>query len=88
MGIIRHCPPLLVIYRLPLKTSRSEYSRCGASSRIKVRYGATKVHSSSLTSLGYGFLFMTAAYHAHPSKCITASSCGLCAFVVDSRSDV
>ncbi len=29
-------------------------TRCGASGLIKVRYGATKAHSSSLTSVGYG----------------------------------
>ncbi len=31
---------------------RSEWLRCGASSVMKVREGATKAHSSSLTSLG------------------------------------
>ncbi len=31
---------------------RSEWSRCGASSVMKVREGATKARSSSLTSLG------------------------------------
>jgi len=39
-------------HRSPLKSSRNEYSRCGASSFIKVRYGALNAHSSSLTSLG------------------------------------
>jgi hypothetical protein len=35
-----------------LNTSLEECSRCGPSSRINVRYGATKAHSSSVTSLG------------------------------------
>ena len=36
--------------------------RWGASSVIKVRYGAANAHSSSLTSLGYAFLFIHLAY--------------------------
>jgi magnesium chelatase family protein len=35
-----------------MNPSRSECSRCGASSRISVRYGATNAHSSSVTSVG------------------------------------
>src|SRR5947209_12851454 len=45
---------------MPLNTSRRSCSRCGASSVISVRYGATKSHSSSITSLGYGFLAIQA----------------------------
>ena len=52
VGIIRHCAPLRTIHRKPLKTSRGSWSRCGALLIIKVRYGPTKAHSSSDTSLG------------------------------------
>jgi DNA polymerase V len=38
--------------RRPLKTSRRLCDRWDASSVINVKYGATKAHSSSLTSLG------------------------------------
>ena len=38
--------------RKAFKTSRKSCRRCGASSRTRVKYGATKAHSSSLTSLG------------------------------------
>src|SRR3954452_11530578 len=55
VGSIRHDAPARTIHRSPLKTSRNSYFRCGASSRTRARYGATNAHSSSLTSLGYGF---------------------------------
>jgi hypothetical protein len=51
-GIMRQCAPVRTSQRHPLKTSRKGWSRCGASCAINVRYGATKAHSSSLTSLG------------------------------------
>ena len=35
-----------------INTTRMLYARWGASSVMRVRYGATKAHSSSLTSLG------------------------------------
>jgi hypothetical protein len=35
-----------------LNISRSSYRRCGASSLVKTRYGAAKLHSSSETSVG------------------------------------
>jgi hypothetical protein len=50
--------------RRPLNNSRKGGSRCGASSFISVKYGAQKAHSSSLTSLGFGFLRF-----AIPRKC-------------------
>src|SRR3954469_14664972 len=50
---------------MPLNTSRRSCSRCGASSLISVRYGATKSHSSSVTSLGYGFLAIPALPKDH-----------------------
>src|SRR3712207_7983519 len=43
------------IHLSPLNTSRKSWLRCGASSRTSARYGATNAHSSSETSLGYGF---------------------------------
>ncbi|SFI23293.1 hypothetical protein [Planctomicrobium piriforme] len=43
---------LLHSHRMALNTALSEYTRCGASSRTKARYGARKAHSSSVTSLG------------------------------------
>src|SRR5512140_1384684 len=50
---------------MPLNTSRRSCSRWGASSFISVRYGAMKSHSSSVTSLGYGFLAMQAVPQDH-----------------------
>ena len=55
-GMSRQALPERVIQRSPLKTSRKRCSRCGVSSVIKVKYGATNAHSSSLTSVGYAFL--------------------------------
>src|SRR6266516_1484943 len=43
-GIMRHCAPVRTSQRKPLNTSRRGCSRCGASSVIKVRYGATNAH--------------------------------------------
>src|SRR6185503_13726977 len=65
-----------MIHRNPLNTSRSGCFRCGASSVIRVRYGATNAHSSSLTSLGYGFLAVGVdsipqLYGTDPEKFIT-----------------
>ena len=54
-----------------LNTARKSCSLCGASSFIHVTYGATNTHSSSVTSLGYGFLVIPRVYH--PQKCITGS---------------
>lgn len=51
-GMERHGAPVVTIQRRPLKTSRSERTGRGASSVINVRYGATRLHSLSLTSLG------------------------------------
>src|SRR5512141_2085923 len=61
----RQGEPVRTIQRMALKISRRSCSRCGASSFISVRYGATKSHSSSVTSLGYGFLAMQAVPHDH-----------------------
>ena len=57
--IIRHPTPWRprfhdVCSGSPLNTSRRVCSRCPASSRCSVRYGATSDHSSSDTSDGYG----------------------------------
>jgi len=65
LGIYRHGEPVRTIQRMALNTSRRSCSRCGASSFISVRYDATKSHSSSVTSLGYGFLAMQAVPHNH-----------------------
>ncbi len=51
-GIQRHGPPVFAIWRRPLNTSRKLGSRCPASSRLSVRYGAISDHSSSDTSDG------------------------------------
>src|SRR5829696_2078315 len=52
-----------MIHLSPLNTSRKSWLRCGASSRTSARYGATNAHSSSETSLGYGFrVAMPACY--------------------------
>jgi len=40
------------IQRKLLNTSRRLYVRCPASSGNKIKYGATKAHSSLLTSVG------------------------------------
>lgn len=50
--------PGRAIHRSPLNTSRRLCSRCGASSLIRVKYGATNAPSSSLTSVEYGFLLL------------------------------
>jgi len=55
-------PRQLLFALASLNTSRSSYLRCGASSRITVRYGATNVHSSSLISLQYLSHFILTAY--------------------------
>ena len=47
LGNIRHGHPARTNQRRALKSSRNGYTRCGASSFIKVRYGATNAHSSS-----------------------------------------
>jgi hypothetical protein len=39
-------------HRSALNNARNTWCRCGLSSRLKVKYGTTKLHSSSLTSLG------------------------------------
>jgi hypothetical protein len=39
-GFMRHFAPVRTIQRNPLSTSRKSFSRCGASSVIKVKYGA------------------------------------------------
>lgn len=52
LGIIRHACPPRTTYRGPVNSSRSGCSRCGASSRIRVRCGATNHHPSSVTSPG------------------------------------
>lgn len=57
-GIIRQGAPARMIQRSPLKTSRNGYSRWGASSVIKVKYGAANAHLSSFISLGYVFRAM------------------------------
>lgn len=54
-GKKRHSAPVLTSHQSASNTSRDECSRCGASSRINVWYGATNAHSSSETSLGYAF---------------------------------
>src|ERR1700761_7429420 len=54
LGIILHGAPARTIQRNALNISRSSYRRCGASSLIRTRYGAAKLHSSSDTSVGYG----------------------------------
>ena len=54
-GRNRHGLPVLTSQRRALNTSRRGWSRCPASSRRRVRYGAANAHSSSVTSLGYGF---------------------------------
>ena len=59
MGMYRHGEPVRTIQRTALNTSRRSCSRCGASSLISVRYDTTNSHSSSDTSLGYGFLAIT-----------------------------
>jgi hypothetical protein len=41
LGIMRHCEPVQTIQRSLLNASRRSCSHCGASSRIKVRQGAT-----------------------------------------------
>src|SRR6185437_14577137 len=56
-GIMRQEQPARTSQRKALNTSRKLCVRCGASSFISVRYGAQNSHSSSLTSLGYGFGF-------------------------------
>src|ERR671921_2231508 len=62
-GMYRHAEPVRTTHLSPFKTSRRSYSRWGASSRTSARYGATNVHSSSATSLGYGFrVAMTRCY--------------------------
>src|SRR4051795_862643 len=61
----RHGLPVRTTQRIALNTSRRSCSRCGASSLINVRYGVTNSHSSSLTSLGYGFLAMQAVPQHH-----------------------
>src|SRR5919107_1769784 len=59
----RHAEPVRRTHLSPFKTSRRSYSRWGASSRTSARYGATNIHSSSETSLGYGFrVAMTRCY--------------------------
>jgi hypothetical protein len=61
--------PDRTIQRKALKTSRSLCSRCGASSLMRTRYGAAKLHSSSLTSVGYGFLGIAPRYRwAQPDQ--------------------
>src|SRR4030095_13675077 len=57
-GSIRHGHPARTMYRSPLKSTRSGYFLCGASSFISVRYGAQNAHSSSVASLGYVFRWM------------------------------
>ena len=54
VGTMRQGAPARTIHRKALKTSRSSCRRCGASGVIRVRYGATNAHSSSVTSVGYG----------------------------------
>ncbi len=71
LGIMRHCEPVRTIQRSPLNASRKSCSRCGASSRVKVREGATNRHSSSVPSLRYGFLIIPGV--CYPEKCITGS---------------
>ncbi len=44
----------VTIQRSALETSRNASTRCGASGVIRLRYGTTNTHSSSLTSVGYG----------------------------------
>ena len=51
-GMERQCRPVRAMKRRPLNSSRREWRRCGASSRISVRYGARNAHSSSATSVG------------------------------------
>jgi simple sugar transport system ATP-binding protein len=51
-NLIRQEAPARTSQRSPLNTSRKLKSRWGASSVIKVKYGATKPHSSPLISLG------------------------------------
>jgi hypothetical protein len=48
----------------------ASYTRCGASSFIKVKYGATNSHSSSVVSRGY-FLVVFIHQdktHSHPDR--------------------
>src|SRR5215211_4165879 len=54
-GMYLHADPVRTIHLSPLKTSRRSCSRWGASSLTSARYGARNAHSSSETSLGYGF---------------------------------
>jgi hypothetical protein len=61
-GIMRQAVPARTSQRKPLNTSRNASTRCGASSRIKVKYGTTNAHSSSVTSVGYAFLSILLAY--------------------------
>jgi hypothetical protein len=51
-----------------LYTSRSGYSRWGASWRHKVGYGATNAHSSSLIVLGYGLRFARGRFRIDGSE--------------------
>src|SRR4051812_11989756 len=78
VGSIRHAAPARTIQRSALKTSRNSYFRCGASSRTRARYGATNAHSSSLTSLGYGFravrvVSIPKLYGIHRTELLTPS---------------
>lgn len=74
-GIIRHGAPARKNQRRILKTRRRSCSRCGASSRINLGYGATNAHSSSVTSLGYESRFLAMPFHrALGHKFITRSS--------------
>ena len=52
-GSMRQGAPVRAIQRKALKTSRRSFWRCAAFSSISARYGAAKLHSSSVTSVGY-----------------------------------
>ncbi len=86
-GSIRHDAPARTSQRSALNTSRRLCARCGASSASSARYGATSAHSSSATSLGYGFRsattapphvrtdgFLCAKYTIVTERCLTPSS--------------
>jgi hypothetical protein len=56
--IVRQPPPLatgLDELAQPVEHLPRRSTRCGAASVIRLKYAATKAHSSSLTSLGYRF---------------------------------
>ena len=50
-----HWHPAFTTHRIASNTSRKAYSRGGASSRVRVRYGTRNSRSASETSLGYDF---------------------------------